>query len=65
MVYQYTELEDATDKFSPEKKIGKGGFGVVYRGVLRHVSVAVKVLSDVSCIDNRVQLCNHVCLTLV
>ncbi len=49
MVYQYRELEDATDKFSPEKKIGKGGFGVVYKGVLRHAPVAVKVLSDVSC----------------
>ena len=48
MVYHCTELEAATDKFSSEKKIGKGGFGVVYKGVLRHVAVAVKMLSDVS-----------------
>ena len=48
MVYNHAELEDATDKFASEKRVGKGGFGVVYKGVLRHVLVAVKVLSDVS-----------------
>ncbi len=50
MVYQYMELKDATDTFSPENKIGKGGFCVVYKGVLRHAPVAVKLLSEVSCI---------------
>lgn len=34
--------------FSVGKKIGKGGFGVVYKEVFCHVPVAVKVLSDVS-----------------
>ena len=48
MVYQYKEIEEATNQFSCNKKIGKGGFGVVYRGMLHHVPVAIKVLSDVS-----------------
>lgn len=47
MVYYCNKLEDATDKFNV-KKIGKGEFGVVYKGVICHVLVAVKVLSYVS-----------------
>ena len=45
MMYNHAELEEATDKFSPDKRVGKGGFGVVYKGVLRHVLVAVKDVS--------------------
>ena len=37
-----------TDNFSSESKIGEGGFGTVYRGVLRCSDVAVKVLSKAS-----------------
>uniref|UniRef100_A0ACD5YIU0 Uncharacterized protein n=1 Tax=Avena sativa TaxID=4498 RepID=A0ACD5YIU0_AVESA len=44
----FSELAAATDNFAEERKIGRGGFGPVYRGCLseedRHV--AIKVLSQ-------------------
>ncbi|KAL9297973.1 hypothetical protein ACSQ67_023869 [Phaseolus vulgaris] len=45
-IYTYKELRNATSGFSPENKIGQGGFGEVYKGKLRNGSqVAIKVLS--------------------
>ncbi|XP_050382263.1 probable serine/threonine-protein kinase PBL7 [Argentina anserina] len=44
-VLSYKELEEATDKFSEANVIGRGGFGVVYRGVLRDGTMAaIKML---------------------
>lgn len=48
MIFSSTQLYEATDNFAEEKKIGKGGFGHVFRGRLRHSDVAIKVLNDVS-----------------
>lgn len=43
--FSFTEIENATNKF--EKKIGSGGFGVVYYGVLQDgKEIAVKVLTS-------------------
>lgn len=48
-LYSYEELRIATEGFSPVNKIGKGGFGSVYKGTLANgINVAIKVLSSES-----------------
>lgn len=32
-VFNYAELEEATNKFDPSKELGDGGFGTVYYGM--------------------------------
>ncbi|CAD5181997.1 putative serine/threonine-protein kinase [Musa acuminata AAA Group] len=45
-LFSYIELKSATDNFHPSNKIGRGGFGTVYKGTLRNGAlVAIKVLS--------------------
>lgn len=45
-IFSYHSLRSATGNFHPSSKIGGGGFGVVYRGVLRDgTPVAIKSLS--------------------
>jgi serine/threonine protein kinase len=46
MVIEGDALKDATDNFS--SVIGRGGFGVVYKGKYHHVDVAIKILNKVS-----------------
>ncbi|XP_061344676.1 putative serine/threonine-protein kinase isoform X2 [Gastrolobium bilobum] len=44
--FSYNSLRSATGDFHPSSKIGGGGYGVVYRGVLRNgTQVAIKSLS--------------------
>ncbi|XP_076936891.1 U-box domain-containing protein 51-like [Bidens hawaiensis] len=42
--YTIEEIEEATEYFSTERRIGEGGYGPVYKCHLDHTQVAVKVL---------------------
>lgn len=45
--YQFRELQAATENFSSKNILGKGGFGIVYRGQLADGTlIAVKRLKD-------------------
>ncbi|KAK4371925.1 hypothetical protein RND71_007309 [Anisodus tanguticus] len=42
--FYFHEIEEATWNFNPALKIGEGGYGSIYRGLLRHTQVAIKML---------------------
>ncbi|CAF1706028.1 BnaC03g74370D [Brassica napus] len=42
--YTIEEIEEATENFSINNKIGEGGYGPVYEGTLDYTKVAIKVL---------------------
>ena len=45
--FEFEDLMRATDNFSPQNFIGRGGFGLVYKGILPDGSmVAVKRLEE-------------------
>jgi hypothetical protein len=44
MEFSYLELEKATNNFDGKLKIGEGGYGSVYQGVLHCTTVAIKIL---------------------
>ena len=52
--FSSSELESATEKFSSSLKIGEGGFACVFRGILRNMTVAIKVLKP-DCLQGRSQ----------
>jgi chromosome segregation ATPase len=42
--FSLSELKQATEDFSDTMKVGEGGFGCVFKGVLRNTTVAIKML---------------------
>ncbi|KAF7138987.1 hypothetical protein RHSIM_Rhsim07G0014700 [Rhododendron simsii] len=42
--FSYSEIVEATSNFDQSLQIGEGGYGNVYRGLLRHTQVAIKKL---------------------
>ncbi|KAK6920117.1 U-box domain [Dillenia turbinata] len=42
--FSFSEIEEATNKFDPSLKIGEGGYGSIFKGRLRHTTVAIKML---------------------
>ncbi|KAK3156360.1 hypothetical protein QOZ80_2AG0106300 [Eleusine coracana subsp. coracana] len=42
--YSIDDIESATHKFDKALKIGEGGYGPVYKAVLDHTNVAIKIL---------------------
>eukprot|EP00250_Pteridium_aquilinum_P025293 c30513_g1_i1 orf=3-737(-) len=49
-VFTFTEMEEATDNFCSDNMLGEGGFGRVYRGVLRSGQVvAIKQMLGSGC----------------
>ncbi|XP_027334440.1 U-box domain-containing protein 33-like isoform X2 [Abrus precatorius] len=39
------DIKQATSNFNPSCKIGEGGYGSIFKGILRHTEVAIKVLN--------------------
>ncbi|KAL5725079.1 hypothetical protein ACHQM5_008263 [Ranunculus cassubicifolius] len=54
--YSFKELRVATDHFNSKNILGRGGFGIVYKGCLQDGSlVAVKRLNDYNAVGGEVQ----------
>ena len=54
--YTFKELRAATDHFSSKNILGRGGFGIVYKGRLNDSSVvAVKRLKDYNALGGEIQ----------
>ncbi|KAH7863520.1 hypothetical protein Vadar_018582 [Vaccinium darrowii] len=42
--FSFSEIVEATSSFDLSLKIGEGGYGNIYKGLLRHTEVAIKML---------------------
>ncbi|KAH7863046.1 hypothetical protein Vadar_012628 [Vaccinium darrowii] len=42
--FSFSEIEEATSSFDLSLRIGEGGYGNIYKGLLRHTEVAIKML---------------------
>lgn len=64
--FSFSEIKEATD---PSLKIGEGGYGSIYKGLLRHTQVAIKMLHAHSMqgpseFQQEVRFCDFFVLTL-
>lgn len=46
--FSFSEIEEASGNFNSSMKIGEGGYGNIYKGLLRHTQVAIKRLNSSS-----------------
>ena len=54
--FSFRELQAATNNFNAKNILGQGGFGIVYKGILKDGTlVAVKRLKDISAAGGEVQ----------
>ncbi|KAK3447180.1 hypothetical protein EUGRSUZ_A02766 [Eucalyptus grandis] len=42
--FSFAEIVEATHNFDPSQRIGEGKYGTVYKGLLRHLHVAIRML---------------------
>ncbi|KAF8040577.1 hypothetical protein BT93_B2721 [Corymbia citriodora subsp. variegata] len=42
--FSFAEINEATHNFDPSQRIGEGKYGTVYKGLLRHLHVAIRML---------------------
>lgn len=42
--FSFSEIKEATNNFNPTLKIGEGGYGSIFKGVLSYTEVAIKRL---------------------
>ncbi|KAJ1391026.1 Zinc finger, RING/FYVE/PHD-type [Sesbania bispinosa] len=47
--FSFMEINEATHDFDPSWKIGEGRYGSVYKGLLRNMHVAIKMLPSYGC----------------
>ncbi|CAJ1977032.1 unnamed protein product [Sphenostylis stenocarpa] len=47
--FSFVEINEATHDFDPSWKIGEGRYGSVYKGLLRNMHVAIKMLPSYGC----------------
>ncbi|KAG6649857.1 hypothetical protein CIPAW_06G002200 [Carya illinoinensis] len=63
--FSFMEINEATHNFDPTWKIAEGRYGSVYKGILRHIHVAIKMLPSYGCqsqldFQNEVELLSRV-----
>ncbi|XP_058825110.1 serine/threonine-protein kinase pelle-like [Topomyia yanbarensis] len=54
--FSYEELREATSNWSPANELGKGGFGIVYKGYFKHTFVAIKKIKGINTESARTEL---------
>ncbi|WOK94871.1 hypothetical protein Cni_G03576 [Canna indica] len=57
--FSLLEVENATENFHDSSKIGDGGYGCVYKGFLRHSTVAIKRL-DPQGMQRKTEFCQEI-----